>query len=143
MPVSKPTLTYFDFPGRAVSARLALFNALGKDGWEDNRINFDTFKEEKKKWNNNGDASAEPNITAGMLKTRMGYVPQLELPSGKAYTQGFCIARYACMLGEGKYAKNLYPVADAELCLAIDEIVNALDEMVNLTLRLTMTFFLD
>jgi hypothetical protein len=43
-----PTLLYFGFRGRAFASRVALFNALGKEGWTDQRISLPRFKKAPK-----------------------------------------------------------------------------------------------
>ena len=42
--MSLPTLHYFQFRGRALACRVALFNALGKDGWKDTRVSLPRFR---------------------------------------------------------------------------------------------------
>lgn len=117
----KPVLTYFKLPARAFPIRVALFNALGKDGYVDERLEFPEFGAEKEKLKN-GDASSK-------LKTKMGYLPQLMLPNGKTYSQSYQIARYAAMLTPKEKPYQLYPVGDPETCLLIDEIVGLVDEV--------------
>ena len=46
--MSAPTLLYFAFRGRAFASRVALFNALGKDGWKDQRVSLPRFKKAPK-----------------------------------------------------------------------------------------------
>lgn len=125
-------LLYFNFGGRAAGPRLALFNALGKDGWKDTRFeSFPQFHEEKAKHAE----GTEPR----MITNVMGYVPQLtvtDTATGKktVFTQGASMARYAAKLNPGgqKY-KNLYPLEDALAALVVDEVMQLGDELMTKT----------
>ena len=68
---------------------MALFSVYGKDGWVDETMDFKTFGEEKKLFN-------EKDPAAKMIS---GSLPQLNLPSGKRITQSHAMARYVCMVG--------------------------------------------
>ncbi|CAD7948815.1 unnamed protein product [Amoebophrya sp. A25] len=116
MAPSKPTLVYFKAAGRVTGARMALFNAYGKDGWDNVMLTFDEFGAEKKKH-----AAGEADCA---LKTPMGYLPQLEMPEGKVITQTPCIARWAAKQG----ANPLYP-SDPMDQLLTEEIIDVAQEI--------------
>jgi glutathione S-transferase len=102
-----PKLTYFNTGGRAVGLRIALFKAFGKDGWEDDRINFSDW---------------------GPLKptTPLGSLPMLTLPDGPVVTQTDALTSWA-----GKRA-GLYPTSEDE-ALIVDEVIATSFEALNKT----------
>jgi len=100
--MSKPKLSYFDFPGRGFPARVCLFNGLGKEGWEDDRVaDFGALK---------------PSLPLGQL-------PVLTLGDGRVITQSNAIACWAAKQGD----EPLWP-ADAESQMIIDEVAGILSD---------------
>jgi glutathione S-transferase len=118
--VVKPTLHYFAFRGRAFASRVALFNALGKDGWIDQRVSLPRFQkqqqhqqQQQQQHSNQSQTTPlpPPPLTDYVTKT----LPQLDLPAaffndGRSkssntaaagvtkLTQSHAIARYAAKL---------------------------------------------
>ena len=124
-----PTLKYFAFRGRALASRVALFNALGKEGWVDERVSLPRFKK------------AQPFPTSSADRTKAEYVtnnlPQLNLPCGLRVSQSHAIARYAAKLsppaGETPvHFVPLYP-SDPRQALLVDEAVAVVDQILLLT----------
>ena len=122
-----PTLHYFAFRGRALGCRVALFNALGKEGWTDTRVSLPRFKRVDKPARNPDRVQCE-YVTNNL--------PQLNLPSGARVTQSHAIARYAAKLRPPQlpdhYVPELYPT-DPEQALIVDEAVAVVDQILLLT----------
>jgi glutathione S-transferase len=127
--MSLPTLHYFAFRGRALACRVALFNALGKDGWTDTRVSLPRFKKAPKPAQN-PDRVASEYVTNNL--------PQLNLPCGTKVSQSHAIARYAAKLSlpasklPPHFVPNLYP-ADAQSALLVDEAIAVVDQILLLT----------
>lgn len=103
---SVPKLTYFDFAGRAFALRVAMFKAFGKDGWVDDRIQFQDWPDLKP-------------------TTPLGSVPVLTLADGTTTrVQTDALTRWA-----GSKA-NLYGSTDDEK-LVIDEVITTSFEAFN------------
>jgi glutathione S-transferase len=100
-----PTLTYFNTAGRAFALRVALFQAFGKDGWVDVRIEFSDW------------AALKPT-------TSLGSLPNLSLPSGAVVAQTDALTRWAGKQG------NLYPT-DIDEALLVDEVMTTSFEALN------------
>lgn len=133
--MASPTLLYFRFSGRALAARVALFNAFGKDGWTNQTVGPTQFKKMKEAsrphWSPGADIQAAPMISENL--------PQLTLPNGTKVTQSTAIARWAAQqtLASTQQLPNhcvpdLYPkmVEDAIL---VDEAMNLVDQIVAFT----------
>lgn len=125
-----PRLQYFAFRGRALAARVSLFNALGKDGWVDERVSLPRFKKQ-----------AFPLPAKPADRTQSEYVtnnlPQLNLPCGLRVSQSHAIARYAAKLTPPASAIPqhyipLYPV-DPKKALLVDETIAVIDQILLLT----------
>lgn len=121
-----PRLRYFMFPGRCYAARIAMFNALGKDGWVDERIGQGAFKKLKQQALEDRTNQKLP-MDAALLTDNM---PQLILPNGSTHCQSHAIARWAARQTGGKF--NLYPLDDADSCLLVDETMALVDSVVGL-----------
>ena len=93
---AKPTFTYFAGRGRAYAARVGLFKAFGKDGWNNALMDFADWP------------AAKPNAPLASL-------PTLTLPDGRVITQCESIARWAAS------KSGLYPTADPDAALVVDE----------------------
>lgn len=124
-----PTLHYFRFPGRALAARVALFNALGTEGWNDERHSLPRFKKDQQQQLHKDDGEKGIFVTNNL--------PQLNLPCGLKVTQSHAIARYAGKLdGQGANApfhvRGLYPQS-AKDALLVDEAVAIVDQILLLT----------
>lgn len=136
-----PKLQYFAFRGRALASRVALFNALGKDGWIDEKISLPRFKK----------AQPFPIPQTPMDRIKAEYItnnlPQLTLPCGLKISQSHAIARYAAKLGNSNrglsamnsadqqpvhHVSELYPT-DPKLALLVDEVIAIIDQMLLLT----------
>ena len=125
-----PKLQYFAFRGRALASRVALFNALGKDGWVDEKISLPRFKK----------AQPFPIPTTPMDRIKAEYItnnlPQLILPCGLKISQSHAIARYAAKLGNNNQGNSkvfeLYP-KDPKQALLVDEAIAIIDQMLLLT----------
>jgi glutathione S-transferase len=137
-----PRLQYFAFRGRALAARVSLFNSLGKDGWVDERVSLPRFKK----------AQPFPLPASPADRTKAEYVtnnlPQIVLPGGLKVTQSHAIARYATKLAyapspdthtatqEGDKRPShyvcLYP-DDPVSGLLVDEAVAVIDQILLLT----------
>lgn len=100
--VEKPKLTYFDVPGRVAGLRIMMFSIYGKDGWEDERVEF-------KDW-----PSIKPTLP-------LRFMPLLTLPDGRQLHQADAMERWA-----GK-ACGLYP-ADPDEALFVDEMISTVYE---------------
>jgi len=125
---SVPTLHYFAFRGRALACRVALFNALGKDGWVDNRVSLPRFKKAPKPEQNPDRVNSE-YVTNNL--------PQLDLPCGTKVTQSHAIARYAAKLSPASelpthHVPDLYP-SDPRKALVVDEAIAIVDQILLLT----------
>ena len=68
----------------ALECRVALFNALGKDGWTDQRVSLPRFKKAPKLEQNPDRVNSE-YVTNNL--------PQLDLPCGTKLSQSHAIAR--------------------------------------------------
>ncbi|KAJ1475498.1 hypothetical protein T484DRAFT_1968027 [Baffinella frigidus] len=124
-----PKLIYFGFRGRALASRVALFNALGKDGWVDERVSLPRFKKEAKQEQNPERLDA-PYITNNL--------PQLNLPCGTKFSQSHAIARYAARLppapeaaAASHHTPDLYPSGKSSLI--VDEAIAVVDQILLLT----------
>jgi glutathione S-transferase len=133
-----PTLHYFQFRGRALACRVALFNALGTDGWKDQRLSLPRFKKERAL-----SSSSLPDHTDDPCsRVRAEYItdnlPQLNLPCGLKVSQSHAIARYAGKLSPpardlpDHYVPDLYP-RDPKKALLVDEVVAVVDQILLLT----------
>jgi glutathione S-transferase len=128
-----PTLTYFQFRGRAFASRVALFNALGKNGWTDARVSLPRFKQYKQR----AQMLETPSdrISAEYITDNL---PQLNLPCGLKVSQSHAIARYAGQLAPPAralpehFVRDLYP-RDAQQALLVDEAVAVVDQILLLT----------
>jgi glutathione S-transferase len=126
---SLPTLHYFAFRGRALACRVALFNALGKDGWNDQRVSLPRFKKVPKPEQNPDRVNSE-YVTNNL--------PQLDLPCGAKVSQSHAIARYAAKMSlpasklPEHFVPNLYPL-DPRNALLVDEAVAVVDQILLLT----------
>lgn len=147
--MSLPKLQYFAFRGRALASRVALFNALGKDGWVDEKISLPRFKK------------AQPFPMPDTPLDRIhkaeyitNNLPQLVLPCGLKVSQSHAIARYAAKLGNipdrgnacdadqpiklnqhqqpAHRVAELYP-SDPEQALLVDEAIAVIDQILLLT----------
>jgi glutathione S-transferase len=127
-----PRLQYFAFRGRALAARVSLFNALGKDGWVDERVSLPRFRK----------AKPFPKLETPGSRTKAEYItnnlPQLILPCGTKVSQSHAIARYAAKLAPpvhnkpNYYIPNLYPT-DPQKALLVDEAIAVIDQILLLT----------
>lgn len=129
MATGLPRLRYFMFPGRCYAARVALFNALGKDGWIDERMGFTQFKRLKQQASEERKDSTRKETPALLTNN----LPELVLPDGVTrVTQSHAIARWAARQNGGEY--SLYPVAggseDSDAALLIDEAMAMVDSVV-------------
>jgi len=116
---TKPVAVYLDAAERGFAPRVALFNALGKDGWEDVRMDFPGFQAEQEKWRK-GESSK--------LTSVLGYLPELRV-EGRTVTQASAIARSYAMQG----AAPLYPGSSDPLkSMRIDEVIGIAEEILNL-----------
>lgn len=124
---SLPTLHYFAFRGRALACRVALFNALGKDGWNDARVSLPRFKKAPKP------AQNPERVNSEFVTNNL---PQLDLPCGRKVSQSHAIARYAAKLSPPQlpphFVPDLYP-SDARSALLVDEAVSVVDQILLLT----------
>ena len=124
---SVPTLLYFAFRGRGFASRVALFNALGKDGWADKKVSLPRFKKQPKPDQNPDRVNAE-YITNNL--------PQLNLPCGTKVSQSQAIARWAAMQRPTDlpmhHLPGLYP-SDAKAALLVDEAISVVDQILQLT----------
>jgi glutathione S-transferase len=128
-----PRLQYFSFRGRALAARVALFNALGESGWVDERISLPRFKKAK---------ATFPLPLQSANRTHSEYItnnlPQLNLPCGLKVSQSHAIARYAAKLTPSEpntlshHYVPLYPT-DPEKALLVDEAIAIIDQILLLT----------
>ncbi len=107
--MSKLTLTYFPFPGRAYVARVCF--GIAKVDWEDVKISGEEF-------------GARRGPTKRSNSVPLGQLPTLTLPSGAVITQSAAIARYAAKIA------NLYP-SDPEQALLVDEIIDSVGDIGN------------
>uniref|UniRef100_A0A7S2LLB4 GST C-terminal domain-containing protein n=1 Tax=Zooxanthella nutricula TaxID=1333877 RepID=A0A7S2LLB4_9DINO len=103
--------------GRVLPVRLALFDALGKDGWEDETITFEEFGAEKEKFNAGKASKLAP----------LGYLPVMTV-GDITITQTEAMARWAGRLGPSK----LYPTDPLE-AFKVDEIISVTMETLNKT----------
>lgn len=124
-----PRLQYFAFRGRALAARVALFNSLGKDGWIDERVSLPRFKK----------AQPFPMPVTPADRTKCEYVtnnlPQLNLPGGLKVSQSHAIARYAAKLAPPDAPLHYVPLypSDPGDSLLVDEAVAVVDQILLLT----------
>ena len=122
-----PTLHYFAFRGRALACRVALFNALGKDGWTDQRVSLPRFKKTPKLPQNPDRVNAE-YVTNNL--------PQLDLACGTKVSQSHAIARFAAKIvpedHPAHFVPGLYPT-DAKAAMLVDEAVAVVDQILLLT----------
>lgn len=157
---AKPTLHYFAFRGRAFASRVALFNALGKDGWIDQRVSLPRFQKQQQQQqqpqnSNQSQTPSPPPPTDYVTKT----LPQLDLPAAFfnntaaaaatdviKLTQSHAIARYAAKLLPSTHTTNttttttnnthfvpqLYPTAPAD-ALLVDEAIAIVEQILLLT----------
>ena len=102
---NKPILTYFDALGRGSVGRVALFKALGKNGWIDDRISGDEFAKLKRE-----------------KKLPLGSLPVITLPNGLRVSQSTAISRWA-----GKKS-TLYP-SNPNQALLVDFILETVNEI--------------
>ena len=102
---NKPILTYFDALGRGSVGRIALFKALGKNGWIDDRISGDEFAKLKRE-----------------NKLPLGSLPVITLPNGLRVSQSTAISRWA-----GKKS-TLYP-SNPNQALLVDFILETVNEI--------------
>ena len=126
-----PKLIYFGFRGRALASRVALFNALGKDGWVDERVSLPRFKRVPKPEQNSDRVNAE-YVTNNL--------PQLNLPCGARFSQSHAIARYAARLqptppcaAAAHYTPELYPSTAGHDSILVDEAIAVVDQILLLT----------
>jgi len=131
MAAAAPKLLYFGFRGRALASRVALFNALGKDGWVDERVSLPRFQRAPKPEQNPERVNAE-YVTNNL--------PQLNLPCGTNISQSHAIARYAARLppapdaaAASHYAEQLYPSKSGRDALVVDEAIAVVDQILLLT----------
>ena len=128
--MSAPTLKYFAFRGRALACCVALFNALGKDGWIDERVSLPRFKKTPKPERLGAD-----RVNAELVTNNL---PQLNLACGTRVTQSHAIARYAAKLQPDPaklpehFTTDLYPI-DGRGALLVDEAVATIDQILLLT----------
>lgn len=126
-----PKLVYFAFRGRALAARVALFNSLGKEGWTDERVSLPRFKKAQK-----AEQLGADRVRAEYVTTNL---PQLNLPCGAKVSQSHAIARYAARLPPPAdhqnlphYTPDLYP-ADPLQALLVDEAIAVVDQILLLS----------
>jgi glutathione S-transferase len=126
-----PRLQYFAFRGRALAARVALFNSLGKEGWIDERVSLPRFKK----------AQPFPLPSTPSERVSAEYItnnlPQLNLPCGLKVSQSHAIARYASKLAPPStilvpHYTPLYP-DDPLQALLVDEAIAIVDQILLLT----------
>ena len=130
-----PIFHYFQFRGRALASRVALFNSLGKDGWIDKRISLPRFKKFPKDMYHH--APSERVRTAEYVTNNL---PQLNLLCGTKISQSHAIARYAAKLSWNvseedlphHHVPNLYPTNPKD-ALMVDEAVAIVDQILLLT----------
>ena len=130
-----PIFHYFQFRGRALASRVALFNSLGKEGWIDQRISLPRFKKAPKEMYHK--APSERVRTAEYITNNL---PQLNLPCGTKVSQSHAIARYAAKLSWNlseqdlppHHVPNLYPMQPKD-ALMVDEAVAIVDQILLLT----------
>lgn len=128
MPPTLPTLRYFAFRGRALAARVALFNSLGKDGWCDERLSLPRFKKTQK-----AEQLGPARVNAEYITNNL---PQLDLPCGTKVSQSHAISRYAASLTPAilpaHHDPELYPT-DPARALLVDEAIAIVDQILLLT----------
>ena len=128
MPPPLPTLKYFAFRGRALAARISLFNSLGKDGWKDERVSLPRFKK-----NRTAEQLGAERVNAEYVTNNL---PQLDLPCGTKVSQSHAIARYAARLVPSSPMTHnnpeLYPTEPTR-ALLVDEAVAIVDQILLLT----------
>ena len=128
MPPTLPTLKYFAFRGRALAARVSLFNALGKEGWKDERISLPRFKKTHR-----AEQLGPERVNAEYITNNL---PQLDLPCGTKVSQSHAIARYAARLAPSSpmahHDPELYPT-DPTRALLVDEAIATVDQILLLT----------
>ena len=95
--VEVPRLHYFQFRGRALACRVALFNALGKDGWEDNRISLPRFKKAPKSPQNPDRVQAE-FVTNNLPQLDLPCGTKVSLVGGIHLTYSLCTSSSKCIL---------------------------------------------
>ena len=132
--LTKPKLHYFAFRGRALACRVALFNALGTEGWSDQRVSLPRFKK---------DPNNQPRRDPDRLHSKNDYItnnlPQLDLPCGTRVSQSHAIARYAAKLQPKAahlpphFLRNLYPSDNRVEAMIVDEAVAIVDQILLLT----------
>ena len=129
--MAQPTFLYFGFAGRALAARVALFNVFGKSGWKDERLRPSQFKKLKEQ-------SAEhwtKGTAAPMISENL---PQLTLPDGTQVTQSTAIARWAALQTPAAgntpahYVPHLYPRHPDE-AIIVDETMAIVDQIIAFT----------
>lgn len=130
--MASPSLLYFRFAGRALAARVALFNAFGKDGWKDERIGPAQFKKLKAESAEKRTKFRELNV-GPLLSDNL---PQLVLPDGTAVTQSTAIARWAALQQPAElpthFVPELYP-HDPHAAVIVDETVAIVDQIIAFT----------
>jgi glutathione S-transferase len=123
-----PTLKYFAFRGRALAARIALFNSLGREGWNDERLSLPRFKKNQK-----AEQLGPARVNAEYITNNL---PQLDLPCGTKVSQSHAIARYAARLTPSApmahHDPELYPT-DPTRALLVDEAIATVDQILLLT----------
>lgn len=128
---SLPILRYFMFPGRCYAARVAMFNAFGKEGWVDERLSQSKFRKMKLHAAEARSAKQEPVLANNNL-------PQLLLPAEAGagtltITQSHAIARWAARQPGGEYV--LYPETTSSAlvdALLVDEAMALVDGVIGL-----------
>ena len=128
MPPALPTLKYFAFRGRALAARVSLFNSLGKDGWKDERLSLPRFKKTQ-----TAEQLGPERVNAEYVTNNL---PQLDLPCGTKVSQSHAIARYAARLAPSSplehHDPELYPT-EPRSALLVDEAIATVDQILLLT----------
>ena len=127
-----PTLAYFGFRGRALAARVALFNALGPHGWVDERVSLPRFKKVPKPEKLGADRVNAEYVTNNL--------PQLTTACGLKISQSHAIARWAARLppapaAAAHHEPELYPSSapGSTDALLVDEAIATVDQILLLT----------
>lgn len=128
MATKVPRLRYFMFPGRCYAARIALFNAFGKDGWLDERIGQSQFKKLKQQAAEERSDSVKKSNPVLLTNN----LPQLVLADGlTTVCQSHAIARWAARQQSQTQSQYvLYPEKDLDAALLVDEAMSTVDAMV-------------
>jgi glutathione S-transferase len=104
----KPTLLYFNIPGRAFVNRIALFHAFGKDGWVDKTFTFSEYGAAKKAYLEGRDSILSASKS----------VPQIILSNGDAFAEAVPISQWTLEKGIANgnaTCKLLYPAGAKRL----------------------------